>query len=68
MPNYPYENDRTTVPDSIDENLGKYDIGEEIEGKFDYTVDKKDGKDIVLCIKSLSCKPQVRMKPEEDSY
>lgn len=66
MPNYPYENDRSTIPDSMDKNIGKYDIGDEIQGKFNYTVDKKDAKDIILCIKSLSCKPQVRMKSEKE--
>lgn len=68
MPNYPYENDKATIPDSMDKNLSKYDIGEELEGKIDYRVDKKDAKEIVLCITGFSCKPQVRMKSNEDDY
>lgn len=66
MPNYPYENDKATIPASMDKNLSKYDVGDEIEGKIGYSVDKKDAKEIVLCIKSFSCKPQVRMKTEKE--
>lgn len=65
---HPYETDKATIPDSADKNLGKYDIGEEISGDFSYTVDKKDSKEITLCITNLSCKPQVRMKSDEDEY
>lgn len=66
MPNYPYENDRVTIPEGMDKNLNKYDVGEELSGTMGFTVDKKDSKEIVLCIKKFDCKPQVRMKPEED--
>lgn len=65
---YPYETDKTTIPESMDKNLGKYDIGEEIGGAINYTVDKKDAKEITLCITKFSCKPQVRMKKEEEQY
>lgn len=62
---YPYETDKTTIPEKMDKGLSKYDIGEDIGGTIDYTVDKKDSKEITLCIKKFSCKPQVRMKSEE---
>lgn len=61
----PYETDKTTIPNKMDKNLEKYDIGEPLSGTIDYTVDKKDSREITLCIKKFSCKPQVRMKPEE---
>lgn len=59
-----YENDKAVIPDEMDKNLSKYDIGESINGKIGYTVDKKDAKEITICIKSFSCKPQKRMKEE----
>lgn len=65
---YPYETDKITIPENMDKNLGKYDIGEEIAGTIGYTVDKKDAKEITLCITKFYCKPQVRMKSEEDGY
>lgn len=65
---YPYETDKTTIPESMDKNLSKYDIGEDISGTFSYVVTKKDSKEITLCIEKLSCKPQVRMKSNEDEY
>jgi hypothetical protein len=60
-----YENDKAIIPDEMDENLEKYDIGEAISGKIGYTVDKKDAKEITICITSFSCTPQKRMKNEE---
>ena len=60
-----YENDKAIIPDSMDENLEKYDIGESISGKIGFTVDKKDAKEITICITSFSCKSQKRMKNEE---
>lgn len=60
-----YENDKAIIPDEMDENLSKYDIGEAIEGTFNYTVDKKDAKEITLCITSLECNPQKRMKSDD---
>ncbi len=59
-----YENDKAIIPDEMDNNLAKYDIGEAISGKIGYTVDKKDAKDITICISSFSCKQQKRMKEE----
>lgn len=61
-----YENDKAIIPDSMDENLSKYDINEAISGTIGYTVDKKDAKEITLCIQSFSCKPQKRMKDSEE--
>lgn len=61
----PYETERVTIPNDMDKNLEKYDVGESIEGTIGYTVDKKDAKEITLCIDKLSCKTQVRMKPED---
>lgn len=60
-----YENDKAIIPDSMDENLANYDIGEMLSGKFGYDVDKKDAKEITLCINSFSCKAQKRMKEKE---
>lgn len=60
-----YENDKAVIPDEMDENLSKYDIGEELQGKIGYIVDKKDAKEITICINSFSCKPQKRMKEKE---
>lgn len=60
---YPYDSDKATIPDKLDVNLCKYDIGEDIAGTISYKVDRKDAKEIVLCITKFSCKPQVRMKP-----
>ena len=57
-----YENDKAIIPDGMDEDLGGYDIGEGISGKIGFTVDKKDAKEITLCITSFSCKEQKRMK------
>ncbi len=57
-----YENDKAVIPNDMDENLSKYDVGESIAGKIGYTVDKKDAKTITLCIDSFSCKEQKRMK------
>lgn len=59
-----YENDKAIIPDEMDENLCKYDIGEALSGKIGYTVDKKDAKEITICIENFSCKPQKRMKEE----
>lgn len=64
----PYDNDKTCIPEKMDNNLSKYDVGEEFSGNIDYKVEKKDSKDIVLCITKFTCKPQIRMKPEEDEY
>lgn len=61
-----YENDKTIIPNEMDENLGKYDVGELLEGTFEYEVDKKDAKEITLCITSLSCKPQKRIKSNDE--
>lgn len=61
-----YEKDKSIIPDSMDKGLSNYDIGEDIEGKINYEVDSKDGKDITLCIKKFSCKPQKRMKEEKE--
>lgn len=61
-----YEKDKAIIPDSMDEDLGEYDIGEMITGKIGYEVDSKDAKEITLCIKSFSCVPQVRMKEEKE--
>lgn len=63
-----YEKDKAIIPDSMDEDLSKYDIGEMIKGNFDYDVDSKDAKEITICITSFSCKPQKRMKKEEEEY
>lgn len=57
-----YENDKAIIPDEMDEDLGEYDIGESITGKIGYTVDKKDAKEITICITEFSCKPQKRLK------
>ena len=59
-----YEKDKAIIPDSMDEDLGEYDIGEMIKGEFEYDVDSKDAKEITLCIKSFSCEPQKRVKNE----
>lgn len=64
----PYETDKATFPNDMDKNLESYDVGEEIGGTIGYTVDSKDAKEITLCINKLSCKPQVRMKPEAEGY
>jgi hypothetical protein len=61
-----YETDKASIPNSMDKKLGEYDISESIGGEIGYTVDKKDAKEITLCITSFSCKPQVRMKNEEE--
>ena len=61
-----YENDKAIIPDEMDENLENYDIGEAISGKIGYTVDKKDAKEITICITSFSCVLQKRMKNEDD--
>lgn len=61
-----YENDKAIIPDSMDEDLSKYDIGEGIEGKIGYMVERKDAKEITLQITSFSCKPQKRVKGEEN--
>lgn len=61
-----YEKDKAIIPDSMDEDLSKYDIGEQISGKIGYEVDSKDAKEITICIKSFSCAPQKRMKDKED--
>lgn len=66
MNSFPYEKDKTTIPNSMDKNLKNYDIGEEIGGTIGYTVDKKDSKEITLCITSFSCKPQVRLKSDKE--
>lgn len=63
-----YENDKVIIPDSMDEDLEKYDIGESISGKIGFTIDKKDAKEITICITSFSCKPQKIMKLEEKEY
>lgn len=60
-----YENDKAIIPDSMDKNMCKYDIGDDIQGKITYTVDSKDAKQITICIDSFSCKTQKRMKDEE---
>ncbi len=59
-----YENDKAIIPDDMDDDLSKYDIGEAISGKIGYTVDKKDAKEITICISRFSCKPNKRMKEE----
>lgn len=61
-----YEKDKAIIPDSMDEDLSKYDISEQISGKIDYEVDSKDAKEITLCITAFSCKPQKRMKDKEE--
>lgn len=61
-----YENDKVIIPDDMDKNFSKYDIGEEIMGEIGYTVEKKDAKEITLCINSFSCRPQPRAKNEDD--
>jgi hypothetical protein len=61
-----YEKDKAIIPDSMDEDLKEYDIGEMIKGDFDYEVDSKDAKEITLCIKTFSCKPQKRMKEDKE--
>ena len=60
-----YEKDKAIIPDSMDKNLSKYDIGEMIKGNIGYNIDGKDAKEIILCITSFSCKEQKRMKNEE---
>jgi hypothetical protein len=60
-----YEKDKAIIPDSMDDDLGKYDVGEMIKGKIGFDVDSKDAKEITICIHSFSCKPQKRMKNEE---
>lgn len=61
-----YEKDKAIIPNSMDEDLSKYDIGEQISGKISYEIDSKDAKEITLCIKTFSCKPQKRMKEEKE--
>lgn len=61
-----YEKDKAIIPDSMDEDLSEYDIGEQISGKIGYEVDSKDAKEITLCLTSFSCKPQKRMKEEKE--
>lgn len=63
-----YENDKAIIPDTMDEDLGKYDIGEAIQGEIGYTIDKKDAKEITLCITKFSCAPQKRMKADKEDY
>lgn len=61
-----YEKDKAIIPDSMDEDLSEYDIGEMIKGNFGYDVDSKDAKEITLCIKSFTCQPQKRMKEDKE--
>lgn len=61
-----YEKDKAIIPNEMDDDLKKYDIGEQISGKIGYEVDSKDAKEITICIKSFSCKPQKRMKGNEN--
>lgn len=64
----PYDTDKTTIPNKMDKNLSKYDVGDEIMGTISYKVVKKDSKEITLCVEKFACKPQVRYKAEEDEY
>lgn len=61
-----YENDKAIIPDEMEPNLSKYDIGDEINGDIKFTVDKKDAKQITLCITSINCYPQKRMTEEKE--
>lgn len=67
MPLYA-EKDKTSIPESMDEKLSKYNPGDEIEGKISFTIDKKDKDSVRLCINSFSCRPQVRMMGKQESY
>lgn len=60
-----YEKDKAIIPDCMDDDLGKYDVGEMIKGKIGFDVDSKDAKEITICINSFSCKPQKRMKDKK---
>lgn len=61
-----YGKDKAKIPDTMDKNLIKYDAGDNIEGSFSFSVDRKDKSNISLCITSLSCKPQIRVTGKED--
>lgn len=63
-----FGSEKVNIPNKMDDNLAKYDIGEQIKGTFNYEVDRKDAREIILCITKFSCQPQRRLKNEKEEY